>query len=783
MNSIENNPKVVDFAQRAAAERSNADKPMVDKNPPEKPDRPSAEVITPLRTHAFKRLAGLVTTLFENTDDALFDLANKADNNGQQANFFDAMRELRKRRQAIETRFQEQLTRQFSDFVAGRGVAMPAKAEAGEGGLSLSLVDEQELEESLAIAAMVAKTENRVQRALHALNQRLAHVLGLRAEDLANPFAPAPIAEMFRQAMTDLQAALEVKLIVHKLFDRYVMSGLDAVYDELNGLLVQAGVLPQLRGGMPMRRMAPGGASRPPGTAAGMDPGAPPGSAAAGYPGTAYDSAAADFQAGLYGTLQALLAGRRTSDDYALGGGYGQGGAALPVFSATELLAALGNLQNQALAAQGMAESVQQVKDQLIRQAGALHGEDKAGVAGTDEDTIDLVGMLFEYILQDRNLPAQIQALLGRLQIPFIKVALLDKHLFARRTHPARQLLDTLAEACVGWSEESDRDRRLYDKVREVVETLLKDFVDDLGIFDRLRVDFEAFVEANKRRAELAEQRAAEATRGREKLLAARRTAAREILQRIEAQAPPELIRNLLSRPWANYLVLVVLRQGEGSEEWTAALQFVDELLWSVRPKADAAEKTRLRGLLPSIEKRLRHGLATVAFDEHDMRRLMQQMNQLYQSLLGEAPAAAASEVSAEAASLSAPIPETGGENVLAALEEDNAPPPESVDPRTELQVRELKVGTWIEFRDAQGNTERAKLSWISPISAKYLFVNRKGLKVADKSAAQLAVELASGRAAVLEEVPLFDRALDAIVERLKANQATRPGTPSPAAG
>ena len=86
--------------------------------------------------------------------------------------------------------------------------------------------------------------------------------------------------------------------------------------------------------------------------------------------------------------------------------------------------------------------------------------------------------------------------------------------------------------------------------------------------------------------------------------------------------------------------------------------------------------------------------------------------------------------------------------------------------------ARAIKVGTWVEFRDKTGHIERAKLSWISPISAKYLFVNRKGLKVGDKTVWGLAAELRAGSAEILEDVPLFDRALDAIVERLKSSAA-----------
>jgi len=84
--------------------------------------------------------------------------------------------------------------------------------------------------------------------------------------------------------------------------------------------------------------------------------------------------------------------------------------------------------------------------------------------------------------------------------------------------------------------------------------------------------------------------------------------------------------------------------------------------------------------------------------------------------------------------------------------------------------------GLLVEFANAEASTkERAKLSWISPISGRYLFVNRRGLKVADHSQVSLAAALANGRATVLESALLFDRAMDAIVEKLR-----QPGSDTP---
>jgi hypothetical protein len=513
--------------------------------------------------------------------------------------------------------------------------------------------------------------------------------------------------------------------------------------------------------------------------------------AGVGYMGyaQAYDPAAVQLQAEIYNTVRSLLASRRAQMPAGdPGGDYVGGGMAVPAIAPTDLLSALTLLQNQAMMAQTHAstavdavQAVQQIKQELLDQASKLHGEEKAHVSGADEDTIDLVGMLFEFILQDRNLPAQMQALLGRLQIPFLKVAILDKHLFAQKTHPARQLLDTMAEACMGWSEESDKDHRLYDKVKHTIESLLKEFDDDLGIFERARVDFETFLEANKKRAELAEQRAAEATRGREKLHEARRISAREILKRVDGKQLPDIVHNVLTRPWANYLVLTLLRQGEDSNEWRQALRFADEFAWSAEPKTTDAERTRLKGILPALEKNLRHGLATVAYHENDVTQLMHELNAFYRNALAGETAALHSkdeqgssfEIVSKAAATAAAVESPVEEIVMADAEESAPEANYDADDECLKQAKEMKVGTWVEFTDAAtGNKERAKLSWISPISSKYLFVNRKGLKVSDKTVFALAAEIRRGDAVVLEEVPLFDRALDAIVERLKAAHA-----------
>jgi len=740
---------------------------------------PSSErggaLLNTVRDIASRRLQLLANGMFEHVDDALFDLAEKAENNAAQMHYFDGMREVRKRRPAVERAFLAAVTRGIADFASQqRASANPtAGVPLPIGTVELTLVADNELEESLAITSMIGKNETRLTRDLFAVNQRLSVIYGgIRVEDANNPVAPASLTQAFRQAMRELSAEMRVKLIIFKLFDRYVLAALDELYQEINTELVRAGVLPQLR-----HEVQRSGGAASSGTAAAA---ATQGAAQIGDVPLADDAASGE----LLQTLRTLFSARR--------GGMPENlpvGGPLQVPTVNELIGALSVLQSQAatvgspLPLRGGAsasnaavmQEVAHLKEQLLTQIGSLRGERPGQVATMDEDTIDLVGMLFEFILEDRNLPAEMQVLLARLQIPYLKAAILDRRLFAHRQHPARRLLDSLADVAKGWSPESDRDHRLHDKVKAVVDALLQEFDDDLTIFDRLNLELQDFQDQSRRRSELAEQRVAESTRGREKLEQARRRAAKEILTRIGDYTLPPLIHGILSRAWANYMVLTILRQGEESSEFRDSLRFVNDFIASTRPARSLEDRRMLRQMLPGIERSLRRGLANVAFQESDIERLLAQLHTYYRHQLGEQIPVA--EVQAVEESAVLPIPDNIQPitETEAALDLDAAPAEPEEDTPELRMVHELKPGIWLEFATEGDTIERAKLSWVSPMSGRYLFVNRRGLKVADYAPHELAREIIAGRARVLESSALFDRALDAIVGRL-----SQPATVAP---
>ncbi len=682
----------------------------------------------------------------------------------------------------------------------------PLETGSGES-QELSLIEDSQLEEALAVSSMASKAEMRFARHLFALNERLSVLCGgVRIEGSAlGPLDPAALALASQLALRELVSDVQIKLIVYKLFDRYVLGHIDSMYDEINATLASAGVLPQVRNPVAtaMHRRATRGTN---------SDNREPASISAEYSEATQDPSDWDAatQREILSTLADLLAARRPQHAAESVKNHDTSSnpehAASPPPGPTQILNALTLLQAEVAKMSSQArfpgrenDDVQHLKQELLNQVAQISGQSGMRISADEEDTIDLVAMLFEYILQDRNLPAEMQVLLARLQIPYLKVAVLDRRLFASRAHPARRLLDLLADAGKGWTREADPDQRMLKEVRHVVETILAEFDDDLNVFSRQHEQFTAKLQSFWKRADLSEQRAAEAAKGREKLDVARRLAANEVLSRMHDHSPPALIHSLLTRPWANYLVLLLLRQGEQSAEYKSSVRFIDDLIWSVEPKPTAASQDKLRALLPDLEKTLRRGLSTVAFHEPDMNRLLVDLNAIYAPLLGE-QATPRMTLSSDA-----PLPaskhtdtDTDTRNrdtadivlkfasvpaVTQTMEDGNSDSDEIELDTAQLEIiRTLKQGSWFDFLDAQGQHERAKLSWISPISGRYLFVNRRGLKVADKSAVELANLILSGHALVLEEVPLFDRALDAIVERLRtaksATDHTEPTNP-----
>ncbi|MDE2088488.1 MAG: DUF1631 domain-containing protein [Gammaproteobacteria bacterium] len=720
------------------------------------------ETLNACKDASARRLGQWLRHMLDNVDDALFEMADKAESNAAQTMYFDAMRAIRIKRDQLENLFNRELINACNElFKPGtKTPAAPMKPEPATDILDeslegLKLVDDDDLEESLAITNMISKAQGRHQQQLYALQQRfnaLTGNTGVTEDD--NPLDPAIVCRALRTAAQVLNVDIKIKLIFYKLFDKYVMADIGTVYDEINALLVKAGVLPHLKVTAPKR---PAGAPPP----AVTEHVVPPRAVAA--PGVVPEPGGA-AQSEIFQLLQQLMALHKH------GGGEAEpSGVSYPtqdVFNALSLL----QHSDIALAPSPSdgGSTLAMLKSSLLSEINRLQGYGQLKAFNrADEDTIDVIAMLFDFILDDHSLPDAMKALLSRLQIPMLKVAIMDKGFFSRKSHPARRLLNEMATAAIGWDEDSERgEDSLYGKMQSIVNRVLTEFDEDAGIFSTLLEEFTGFLEQERKYYALVEQRTNQASQGKEKLEVAKRSATKEIAARVANKPLPVAVREFLLGPWKSVLVLTYLRAGTDSPSWTKNLQLVDELLWSVEPKISEEDKRTLVQAIPALLTALREGLGLVSFHPDDMTRLFKALESYHiDCLKGKRPEAAPTPAVPDQDAEEAPTPDYAAASADGAARRDAEP--ETRDPYVE-KIERTVVGTWFELTDADNNRYRAKLSWVSPFTSRFVFVNRKGVKVAEKNLRQLATELREGMVLVLDDVPLLDRALHTVVNNLK---------------
>jgi hypothetical protein len=754
-------------------------------------DANGRRIVSECRNLISKTLPKLMSGLFENLDDALYEMANKSESNALQNIYFDSMRELRKQRSLIDRRFGQEVLRAYDNYwQTGQVTIKQPTLDELSLESEMSLVDDEDLEDSLAITNMISKSESRFSRELYAMNQRFACVIGGGSVDEAvaqqSPLAPGVICNAIQVAMTDVQVELPVKLVVYKLFDRHVMHYIGGLYDEVNLLLGRAGVIPKLTPKVRRNPVAPSlrgegsGESHLAGDSSYMGSTSP----ASSVIGATEEA----IQAELFTNLQQLLNLRRAST----------GGSSLltsslmlnpsvgnvPVVDTGELLGVLSAIQqsNVVMLPQGRRPNQPLTPDEMRAQLVsdlqiARDGQVVRSLGDADNDTIDVISMIFEFILDDYSLPDAMKALISRLQIPMLKVAIIDKTFFSQKVHPARRLLNSLAQAAVGWNDSGDRENdTLYNKIEQVVKRVLNEFHDDPGLFSELEEDFSSWWQKEQRGAQIAEQRTNQITKGKEQLKSAKHIVAEQLNSRLSTQKViPEAVMSILEDGWKDVLLLVYLREGPESKGWNEALEIVDRLLWSVQPKSEYGERQQLLRGIPELLRNIRERLNSISFDQHKMAKLFKELQNCHIGVLrggdsNQIHTAGTMPVSQHeihfpdsklAADPNSQLHETADE----VIQENDEFTQQAID---------LETGEWLEVIEGSSKS-RVKLSWKSNVTDTYIFVNRKGMKAMELTTSGLARRLRDGSAKKVElsTTPIMDRALDAMLDALKKTTPT----------
>lgn len=718
----------------------------------------------------------LLAHLFSATDDLFYDLSKRASSNHEQNLYFEAMREIRVRREGIASRFLRTLSQSFSDLIDANNQSefdlWPQEKET-----KLSIVDGDDLEVDLARSNMVSRTRDIYREELYELGMRLDHLLlQIEVNEDNNPLDPNLLTRSFIEAsQASLEVNIKAKLILYKLFEKHVLKQLGHIYADANQILMDAGILPKVPKNLD-KKVVHGGATPP---------------SSGNTQNNTIDSSMnnnafapiPEFRMG-YDVLSMLLAAARNISFVNTPSGTATPHAPVgnpqfncyiytanpgPTMAAPELASLLTQSQPtyDEMLSNGTPRNI--VADVVTEALKHHNPAQPQALDQNEENVINLVAMFFDQILADEALPIEIQSLICRLQIPILKIAIRDRSFFSNPEHPARALINSITRVGVAFDSSKPIDRDpIYRKLVEIVQTLNRQYKSDDRIFSELHAELDSMMEKESRKSSVVEQRTTQTEAGKSRIRQARIAAQTSLYHKLKVVDLPDFVRNFLTTHWLQVMVITHLKQGADSTEWVSNEQTISDLIWMCQEHSDARSLQRRERLLPELLDRIERGLE-VAIDNRDARKA--KVANLEETLR---IAPTAPQIQETIAPLNSEQKEAlgKGENApkswdeMTAVERQQARYAELSTSFYEM-AKNMSEGTWLEyFDDETTKTMRCKLA--SKIDADtYIFVNRLGFKVLEKTRKQFAYDMQFNRAKLVDTRPFFDRIMGKVVNEL----------------
>ena len=738
-----------------------------------------------------EQLSELLGRMFDGADDMLFQLAENADSNEDQNQYFEAMRLLRVERSNITQSFATNL----KNYLKPRKTEISSSSEFDED--ELSLVDQDEMEEMVAVSAMHSKAMNLYGDAVHHLEARI-EFLSMKATSIFDKDALAPknICESFKDALQIIELSTNNKLVLYKLFDQEVILNLASLYHALNQLFIDQGILPQIKlntstntkTAQPVSQhneLSPEDAMYAENP--NFDPANTPtyNSMRQEHSQQPQTTAPAGMHQQINRVVSQFIHGELTASGPGIPRSFttsnnSPASSGTQFYDRRDVMHALSNLQNNVAQSSSPVEQVDvaDFKRALLADMGSRSGGAVTKqVNQIDEKTIDFIEMLFEAIVDDSSISEAVTNLLLRLQIPVIKIAMLDDDFFTNGDHPCRTTLNLIAHLGRGiYSREDD----LFIALDQVIENLLNDFDIDIISFEKAALHLE-----NIEHTEI--EKSADTEKQTQKTILqahARDVVLCELQYHLKKQKIPKPAQKLILKHWSTLMFHRYIKFGKNSDEWREAVSNILQLIILLQPvessQAHHKLSTETDTLLDIIHDSLletRQNPTEIELEINNTSLVLQDIlekssfnpekvsdDQTYFSLVDNEP------VDLEPETLDEP------EVIL-----ENITPDDPLQEQTEqarLKIAQLpydvRPGVWFEvYNGADKAPRRTKLSVIIMEEAKLIFVDRVGVKVLEKDAEEFSKEIDNNKSQIISDHSAFDHALGLVINSLSGANET----------
>ena len=233
-----------------------------------------------------------------------------------------------------------------------------------------------------------------------------------------------------------------------------------------------------------------------------------------------------------------------------------------------------------------------------------------------DHMVIDVVGSLFDQILSDSRVPPQMARQIARLQLPVLRVALMDASFFSSRRHPVRRFVNRIASLACAFDDFNDGPgKQFLARVSELVKEIVEGDFDQVEVYAAKLEAMESFI-SSQTQGEAKSNGAASLLEGKESEL---RVQQRYMLQLQQALQPVSLqgyLRDFLAQVWSQALVLTARRDGPDAASSKRLRQVAVELVMSVQPKGSLPMRKRFLMQLPGLMKDLNEGLKLIGWPD-----------------------------------------------------------------------------------------------------------------------------------------------------------------------
>jgi hypothetical protein len=704
-------------------------------------------IMQQLRDPSIKILMGHLGQMFSNADDFLFDLAQKATSNLAQSNYFDAMRVLRMRRSHIESRFMEQIEEGFrikkaeSSF-SERVATLSKQADSIQ---DFRLVDTDDMEKMVAISAMSKKAEDKFNEAIGHLETRLewlSYKYGIPIpKDI---FSPERIGMSFSKALDEADLPIESKLIVYKLFDKHVFTKLEDFYRALNNKLIDNNVLPKIKYNPKIKKEASSSPTK-----------SSKSSGKGGEGSGGVRKPLSEELANVKDVDQALeiLAQYRPSAEESH-----KFISPHKISTTLKEIATQVPVPNDAIVLQQ--NYAQQVQKNVLTSIEQSAAKDNRKVSQYDRQMIDIISSMFDFIYKNNELLDAMKTLISRLQIPYIKLALLDPEILEDESHVARVFLDRLTKQAVDVANKEDP---LYKSFSELVENISLRYEDDVRIFTFALEELDRIAHDLKVQSEPQEEEVQQEVKLEAQRLLARKVVLYELKKQVDNRKIPAEYQPLVIKVWAPLMMFNYVKYGRKGKQWRESVDLLSQILMAIfiDPK-DAKSMSQFGLLEESLLDKMQEKFSTSDLEAEFIKTAFEPFSKHYQALkkLWES----SKERLMAATPETYPMPTEDEE-----YEEVEAEVVYSSSEKLAMLPSDVRAGAWFEIYTGEESAKRRlKLLTIIKESAILVFSNRAGQRVLDKDAAVFAEELSLKKSRLISDNSLFESALVSVIHNMQ---------------